>query len=169
MLEKRSTKNMEDLESRDLVEVGKNQYSRIYASTHRKTEVVTRFVKVTLEDGKILELSHSHFVYDGFDKQVLHAKYAEIGHTLFNRKEISVQVPNIQEKRKRGLINPHTENANFIVNGVLTTTYTSAVSLHAAHSLPAPIRSIMCSIGVSATGLENISDIIPSYCTKTSK
>lgn len=158
LLDDGTKRKMGDLNIGDRVQIGRDEYSSIYTFTHRDYEIESEFVHVTLSGGSSLELSHAHYLYVNDKSSVLAADLIKVGDQLFGPSDEKLEVLSKKNVRKKGLFNPHTLSGDIVVNGVLTTTYTEAIHVTAAHSLLAPIRAFYASTGKGTTCLDNISD-----------
>ena len=119
---------------------------------------MARFVRISLNNGNTLELSHAHYLYVNDESNIVPAHLVRAGDFLMGNLGERILVMSKRDITKQGLFNPHTVSGDIIVNGIKTTTYTEAVQFSAAHSLLAPIRALFISIGKSTSCLDNISD-----------
>ena len=68
--------------------------------------------------------------------------------------------------RKDGLYNPHTLQGDIVVNGVLTSTYTSAFSPVLAHLVFAPLRALYrAGVDVVKVDVGGALDALPRWWT----
>ena len=133
----------------------------IYAFSHQDGAVAhSQFVTLTLSgcgDGDDpaaattrLTLTSSHYLYVG---GVLRpASEAKAGDEVACEGDRTGKVVAAESGVKgKGLFNPHTLHGDLVVDGVHTSTYTTAMSPTLAHALLWPFRAAYSSVGVSAT------------------
>lgn len=128
-----------DVKVGDMVHVGHGKFSRVFGFSHRDLQIQSAFVTLQTESGHSISASHGHFLHanDG----VLPASHVKIGDILALGDGCS-KVVSIAETWRTGLVNPQTEQGDIVVNGVLATTYTTAVKPSLAHAALAPLRAV---------------------------
>lgn len=154
-LEDGSKKEMRELEINDRVKIAKDQYSSVFAFTHRSRTGFYEFLQLETEQGHKLQLTPGHHIY--INGRNLPAKEARIGDVLINSEGESVVVSSIKVMENVGLYNPQTLQGNIIVDGILASTYTESIDSCAAHSLLAPVRSVYRATGLMASILKQSS------------
>eukprot|EP00178_Gracilaria_changii_P026703 TRINITY_DN823_c0_g1_i1.p1 TRINITY_DN823_c0_g1~~TRINITY_DN823_c0_g1_i1.p1 ORF type:complete len:498 (-),score=82.24 TRINITY_DN823_c0_g1_i1:991-2484(-) len=145
-----SFKNMDELSVGDEVRVG-NKFSRVFMFTHSKAETITRFLQLLTKSGRKLSLTSGHMLY--VNGIIRAAEQVQVGDYLSLVDGID-QVVKISTVVKKGLFNPQTVHGDIVVNGLLTSTYTSAIDTKVAHSMLLPLRVIWNVFGVN---------LIPNY------
>lgn len=134
---------MDALRMSDVVQTGRGHFALIFAWTHQqpsslKIHTYTR-LKTRLE--KPLILTPSHYVYKD-NGQTVPAGSIRQGDSLIAEDYSSLPVLAVDTIRFRGgLYNPHTTDGDIVVNGVLVSTYTSAIPPNTAHALLLPLRA----------------------------
>ncbi len=116
---------MDELSIGDEVHVGQGKYSTVFMFTHKDGAASHRFVRIIGASGHKLEATAGHFVY--LDGRLQHAQDAKVGQTLVLADGTHTVVNAVESVEKRGLYNPQTLHGDIVVNGVLASTYTSAV------------------------------------------
>jgi len=132
-------KRMSDLAIGDNVHVGGGHYSEVYYFSTKMPETDSAFVVLSTAETTVT-LTDGHFVYlNGF---LAEAGTATVGDRLTLSKNNLVSITNVSKIKATGLFNPHTLDGDIVVDGVLTSTYTSAVHPSLAHVLLMPLRML---------------------------
>jgi len=136
-------KTMRDLDVGDRVRVGPNSFSPIYFFGHRDQFVDFSYLAITLSDGSELSVSPGHFIYAFGPRRLVPSSELQPGYFIYsgNHTEVTLEIISIRRHVGRGLYAPHTLQGDLVVNGVLVSSYTSAVPASLAHLLLAPIRA----------------------------
>lgn len=134
-----SFKRMDQLVIGDNVQVAPNTYSKIFSFTHQDARSFQSFVSLKTASGHELVVTPSHYVYA--DDVSMPAKDVRKGMTLRVETGLPSVVVDVGRVKKAGLYNPQTVQGDIMVNGVLATTYTSAVEPVTAHAMLAPFRA----------------------------
>jgi len=135
----------------DSLKVGENvrtgidgQFSRVFMFSHKDQYAMTTFVSLHTESGLSLTLSPGHLIPVG-SGNLVRADNVKVGDIVSTNSRIDDAVTRISRVRAQGLFNPHTLSGSILVNGILTSCYTSEVLPSVAHALLAPIRSTFLS------------------------
>lgn len=132
---------MDKLQVGDTVRVKGDTFSEVFMFSHADPTAKSRFVRLTTENGKILALSPTHFLY--LDGELRPAKEARPGHAVYDAVDgNTTRVSSIEMISSRGLYNPHTMHGDIAVNGIVTSTWTQAVSPQVARALLTPVRAL---------------------------
>lgn len=129
----------------DRVQVGRRKFSDVFMFTHRVQHVKSIFVELLLENGAFLPISPGHYVYAN-DLLVM-AAHVRRGDVMTVADGTRSRVQMITYNDRAGLYNPQTLNGDIIVNGVLVSTYTSAVPPVVAHASLAMVRALYRATG----------------------
>lgn len=158
-----STVAMSELSIGDVVKVGPNEFSRVFMFTHKMSDTVNKFVKLTTSSGKQLTLTGGHYIYA--DGSLTAASNVVVGAELRLGNGGVDKVVSIQAGKDSGLYNPQTTHGDIVVNGVVSSTYTTAVEPSFAHAILAPFRSLYALTGFQLTALESgggvLADVAP--------
>lgn len=129
---------MDQLSVGDEVLVGE-LYSQVFGFTHKSPHTTHRFIRLTTKCGKSVTLTAGHYLYA--NDRLVAAKTVQQGDRirLTNREAIVDMVDTILET---GLYNPQTLHGDLVVNGIITSCYTTAVSKWSAHALLTPLRAL---------------------------
>eukprot|EP00173_Palmaria_palmata_P003704 Plantae.Rhodophyta-Palmaria_palmata.ctg3973.p1 GENE.Plantae.Rhodophyta-Palmaria_palmata.ctg3973~~Plantae.Rhodophyta-Palmaria_palmata.ctg3973.p1 ORF type:complete len:244 (-),score=30.93 Plantae.Rhodophyta-Palmaria_palmata.ctg3973:222-905(-) len=130
---------MEQLKVGDVVETGFGQFSSVFIFTHADAEIKMDFLTMTTDSKRSIALTAGHFLYVSGELRA--AKEARVGDTLTLHDGSQSTVISIARGKREGLYNPQTVHGNVVVDGVVTSTYTTAVRPLLAHSLLAPLRA----------------------------
>lgn len=145
----------------DRVHVGGNVYSEVFMFTHSDRNVVTRFMRITTTSGASITLTPGHYLY--VNGRSMSARNVRIGDKLELGNSKTSAVTSVDVVVKQGVYNPHTILGNIVVDGILASTYTSAVQPCAAHSLLSPFRALFRSLGLSTTLLDAVWNALPNF------
>ena len=143
----KKTVAMKDLQLNDEVQVADGVYSPVYLFTHQRSDVQSPFVQLTTATGFTLCLSPCHYVYVNGQAEPVLAKNVNLQDTLTTAQGVD-KVIAIDTRVLPGLYNPHTLHGDIMVNGILTSTYTAALTPTLAHAVLAPVR-FMYSMGLA--------------------
>lgn len=156
------TKRMDSLAIGDRVHVGNGQYASIFMFTHKMSGTISPFVVFQTESGASLSLTKGHYVYA--NDRLVAAGHVAIGDLLSLGDGSYSKVVTIDLKLDKGLYNPQTENGDIVVNGVLSSTFTTAVEPSLAHAALAPLRFLSrfgLSVTVVESGAQSIVGLLP--------
>lgn len=138
-------RKIKDIRIGDIVETGYGRYAPVFSWTHKQEVSYRRYtyVQVHTSRDKLLELTPSHYVYIFDRKHLIPAGEIRPGLRLISEDGSPLEVLNVTRKVfNGGLYNPHTLHGDIVVDGVLTSTYTTAVAPRSAHALLAPLRAL---------------------------
>jgi len=145
-------------------------YSRVDTWMHRVPDEEREFVRLQLDDGKVLKLTRGHFIYrtectgsgaqrpyaEVFRDSPVLAKDVREGDCMFAVNEASPtgglyerRVENIDIVKEEGFYAPLTGNGNIIVDGVLSSCYNEVdhdVLQHTAFTTFRPIQEFFSSL-----------------------
>jgi desert hedgehog len=146
-------KPMAELEVGDVVHVGKGKFSEVFMFTHRVAGGWSEFVEMSSKSGAVLRASSGHYVYVNGDlsaaKSVVAGDEIELAD---GTKDVVVKVSTVQ---KQGLFNPQTIDGSIVVDGVLASTFTTAVEPAFAHAILSPLRSLYRVFGAFPSVFDN--------------
>lgn len=147
VLDTNQTKRMDQLKAGDKVAVGHGQYSEVYFFSTQMTEAQSKFISLTTSNlGSPLTLTGGHFLY--VNDVLSPAQDVKAGDVLTQEDGSKVKVLAVSSQWSSGLFNPHTMHGDIIVDGILTSTYTTAIHPTLAHALLSPLRALK-SVGIS--------------------
>lgn len=153
-----NTKRMDELEIGDAVRVSATEFSPIFMFTHKYSQVVSSFVELRTGSGHHLSVTSGHFLY--VNGKLSPASSIRVGDTVNVQTGLSgffesSSVVAVTKAQREGLFNPQTIHGDIVVDGVLSSTYTTAVEPVVAHGLLAPLRTIYTLFGVSTRVFES--------------
>lgn len=129
---------MDALKVGDWVLGANGTYVRIFGFSHRDPWAVRQFVRLETARGHTLTATRGHYIW--VDDRLVAAGSIRIGdHVLSNGSPD--MIVGIRSHLSKGLYNPHTLSGNIVVDGILASTYTTAVAHPVAHALLAPLRA----------------------------
>lgn len=142
---------MDALKVGDRVQVGVNEFSEVFMFTHRERTSEYSFVYLhTSSVNLTLAVSRGHFVYVSGELKA--ASDCRVGDVLHLGNGGTAMIDLITYGKARGLYNPQTLDGKIVVNGIVASTYTTAVAPETAHSLLSPVRYVFNTLGMLATG-----------------
>jgi hypothetical protein len=107
--------------------------------SHRDADVVSTFVQISTKAAE-LTMTPSHYLY--VNGKLAVAGSVKVGDVLVGADGSDAVVTAISTIRTEGLFNPHTMDGDIVVNGIKTSTYTSAVAPSLAHAALWPVRML---------------------------
>lgn len=130
---------IEELQIGDNVAIGRGVFSQVFGFSHYDATSVSTFVVAETASGHSLRATPGHYVY--VNGQIKPMRGIKKGDTLTLDDGSSTVVVQVNLKRLRGLYNPQTAHGDIVVDGVLATTFTTAVLPVFAHAALAPVRA----------------------------
>lgn len=128
------------------------EYSPIYFFSHRHIESVEQFIRIATNiEGMSLTLSAGHLIYIN-DRRVP-ASTAQVGDkvAISHKDTTAATVIATTRVMASGLHNPHTLHGDIVVNGVVASTFTSAMHPFVAQLLLVPFRLVYRMVGVHSS------------------
>lgn len=151
-LESGEVKAVEKIAIGDRVHVGRGQFSEVFMWTHKVADVLSAFVEVCAESGAVLRLSPGHFLFVNGD--LVAARVVQVGDIVTLGDGREDEVLSVARVQRKGLYNPQTFDGRIVVDGILASTFTTAVEPALAHALLAPMRAVYALFGVTSSALE---------------
>ena len=137
---------MDELQTGAEVMVRPGVYSQVFMWTHRDENTYSAFVRATTSNGLQLTATHGHYVYA--NGELIEAAKVSVGDSISTVKG-EARVVDVQIILERGLYNPQTIHGDIVVDGLVTSTYTTFAKANVAHAALAPLRSV-CGVAKSA-------------------
>jgi len=132
---------MDMLKTGDNVQVGPGLYSPVIGWTHRDPlSAYAIYTRIATSSGDILTATEGHYVYA--DKKLMKADDVREGMNMRTGSGLDTVVMNVMRVTAKGLYNPQTAHGDIVVDGLVTSTYTTSVPPSTAHALLAPIRAM---------------------------
>ncbi|PXF47051.1 Warthog protein 8 [Gracilariopsis chorda] len=147
-----SVRTVSQLSIGDHVQVSHAKFSPVFAWTHADAHTKYRFVQLSTPSTSIT-LTPSHYIYA--DDVIRPAKSVTLGMKLRLHDGSQQQVIGKKYVWKTGLYNPQTVDGDIVVDGIVATTYTTAVQINAAHALLAPLRAAFLAVKSMWTPFES--------------
>lgn len=140
-LESGKTKLMKDLSGGDRVQVGPEQFSDVFMLTHRLSSGVYEYLYLhSSATSTPLVLTSGHYLL--LNGEMRAAKNARVGDVLHLGNGTTSTITQIAVGKDRGLYNPQMVDGRIVMNGVVASTYTTAISASIAHALRTPLRCL---------------------------
>jgi Hint module len=157
LLESGAVKRMDELEIGDVIHVGNGKFSEVFMFTHRVPDTRQQFLAIKGSSDVELRLTAGHYLYvNGGLRSAGVVKVGDEIELADGGKDVVVEVRIVAGF---GLYNPQTVDGDIAVNGVRSSTYTTAVDPVLAHAILAPLRAAYRALGWSTAMLENGSDL----------
>ncbi len=153
-------KPMSEVVIGDVVRVEGNKYSPVFMFTHKLNDVSNKFTRLVTVTGTAITLTSGHYLR--VNGAMRPASTVAVGDTLTLASGAAAAVRMVQTVDATGLYNPQTIDGSIVVDGVVASTYTTAVEMRTAHSLLAPLRTVYNALGLSTTALESGADRVAS-------
>jgi hypothetical protein len=136
---------MKDLQVGDRVLTASGRYEQVYAFGHFKKDVMSDFLEIETELGK-LDVTAEHLVFLSGQRDPVRADQVTVG-TKLQGVEGAVTVTQIKHVRKSGLYAPLTESGTLVADGVYASCYIwtidAPISQHMlAHATLTPFRKL---------------------------
>lgn len=137
---------MEELKIGDMVRDSSGSTSRVLLFTHADAGVKSEFVVIHTSTAQVA-LSASHFIYRS--EELVPAAAIEVGDEVTvvkprSNEAVKAHVVKVEREVLSGLYNPQTASGSIVVSwhgeGILTSTYTTAIPPVTAHALLGPLR-----------------------------
>lgn len=151
--------------------VSLNTFSPVFFFSHRDESPDTfhDFIQISTQSGHTLRLSPGHYVHTASGQLVQASSIRTKKHALILANGMASVVTDVRKISARGLYAPHTIHGDIVVDGVLVSTYTSAVNPWLAHYvLLSPVR-ILFRLGLHVkisnlfrNGAPHLARLVPS-------
>lgn len=162
---------MDELAIGDTVAVGGGRFSDVFAFTHADAAAVSTFVELTvapIEDtcsahARALRLTPGHYL--SVNGRLAAAGTVVVGDVLVRADGSTGVVTAVATRPGRGLYNPQTLHGDILVDGVVASTYTTAVEPRLAAAALAPLRAAYALgggwLGTLLTGSSRLAGVLP--------
>jgi Hint module len=152
-LESGIPKRMDELAVGDRVKVGNNLYSDVFMFTHKIPAVRNNFVVIRTVSGEAITLTPGHFIY--LNNALVDSATAKVGDTIFLGSGAVSVVSSVSQTVEAGLYNPQTVHGDIVVNGIIASTYTTALPPGTAHALLLPLRALYSAFSLQVNCFDN--------------
>jgi Hint module len=151
-LEDGSAKRMDEVAIGDSIHVGAGEFSAVYGFTHKDAAITSSFLRVHTAAGATLTATHGHYTYVNGD--LLPMSSVQIGDMLTLASGEPSAAVAAETVVGLGLYNPQTLHGDVVIEGVLASTYTTALAPGFAHAAMAPVRAIYVLLGMGTSVFE---------------
>ena len=159
-----NTKKMSELAVGDKVITHNGVFSEVFMFSHRLEEATYNFVEIKTAANTTLAITPNHYLY--INGALAEARDVKVGDRLTLASGKPAKVLSVGRVKKDGLYNPHTLQGDIVVDGVLTSTYTSAFSPTLAHVVLAPLRGLyQMGVDIFKLDIGNALDQLPAWWT----
>jgi len=118
--------------------VERGRYTAVYMFTHEDADIIAPFMEIRTRSGRMLTASAGLLVY--LNGRAVAAAAARVGDVVRLGDGRVDAVVNVRMVRGKGLYNPQTLRGDIVVDGVLVSTWTTAVSPVSAVAMLVPFR-----------------------------
>jgi desert hedgehog len=148
-----ASSRMDELAVGDAVHIGNGDFSEVFMFTHKLSGALSAFRRLTSASGAGVELTDGHYIYAG--GALVRARDVAVGDELAVDGGAALsRVVRVEVVEARGLFNPQTLHGDIVVDGVVASTYTTALEPGLAHALLAPLRAVYTALGLRCDALE---------------
>jgi desert hedgehog len=144
---------MDELSVGDRVKAGNNLYSDIFMFMHKIPAVRTIFVVIRTFSGQTITLTPGHFIY--LNNALVDSASAKVGDKIYLGSGAVSVVSSVSRTVEAGLYNPQTLHGDIVVNGIIASTYTTALAPGTAHALLLPLRALYSAFSLQVNVFEN--------------
>ncbi|CDF36351.1 unnamed protein product [Chondrus crispus] len=131
---------MSDLRIGHSVRVSTHAFSPVFLFSHRTSSSAPSYIQITPTTGNhTLTVTSGHYLH--INRQLLPAAAAKVGDHILTADHGWAPVAAVRIVQANGLYNPHTLQGDLVVDGFVTSTYTTAVPRRIATGLLAPLRA----------------------------
>jgi Hint module len=152
-LESGARLRMDELRVGDRVRVSKDAFSDVFLFTHKVERAAARFVVIHMASGHTVSMTSGHYIYAN-DATLVPAASVQVGDELTLASGAHSAVVSVSHAVHAGVYNPQTLHGDIVVDGIVTSTYTTAVSPVLGHASLSPLRALYSALGLT-TGLLN--------------
>jgi len=134
--------HMRHLEEGMRIRVSQHTYSPVFLFSHKNHRVKSKFIRLTTKSAHSITLTPSHYLYA--NGKLTAAKSVRLGDFLHTLDSGQSRVVNIESVSDYGFVAPHSlHSSDLFVNGVLASSFTTAVHPWVAHLLLSPVRALV--------------------------
>ncbi len=133
-----------------VVSNGLGGVSRVFGFSHRDSTARSEFVRLRTTTGNELMLTPGHFL--PINGELQPASNLRAGDTVILADGTCSKVIRVETVWDEGLYNPHTLDGSIVVDGVVASTFTTAVKPSVARALLAPVAAIFRILGRNLFG-----------------
>ncbi|GAB0493520.1 hypothetical protein MMPV_004804 [Pyropia vietnamensis] len=163
---------MDELAIGDTVAIGGGRFSDVFAFTHADAAAVSTFMELTVApaadtcaaDGQALRLTPGHYL--SVNGRLAAAGTVVVGDFVLRSDGSAGVVTAVTSRSGLGLYNPQTLDGAILVDGVITSTYTTAVEPRLAAAALVPLRAAYALggrwLGSLLTGSSRLAGILPA-------
>jgi hypothetical protein len=144
---------MDELRVGHRVRVAKDTFSDVFLFTHKLERATAGFVFILTASGHSLSLTPGHYIYAN-GATLVPAASVQVGDELTLASGALSPVVSISEVVHAGVYNPQTLHGDIVIDGIVASTYTTAVSPMVGHASLSPLRALYSALGLTA-GLPN--------------
>lgn len=158
-------KRMDSVAVGDRVHVGDGTYSEVFFFTHKQKLGRNEFIELHTTTRESISLTPGHYLY--VNGRLTAARMVKVGDALRKGDGDIVTVERVERNLREGLYNPQTIQGDIVVDGIVASTFTTAVEPGLAVAALAPLRSLYSQLGIYIEGLlDNGSERIVRYIPK---
>jgi Hint module len=145
---------MRELRVGDSVRSSATAFTKVLLFTHADDAIETEFVNIHWDlESSPISLSPNHYIH--CNGKLVVASAVQVGDTIISGVDggRSLTVTGVDRKRMVGLYNPQTASGNIVVNGIVASTFTTAVPIKLAQVLLTPLKIASETFSIDIPGL----------------
>jgi hypothetical protein len=125
--------------------------------------IKTKFVVIRTVSGQVITLTPGHFIC--LSNALVDSAAAKVRDNIFLGNGALSTVSSVSQTVEAGLYNPQTLQGDIVVNGIIASTYTTALPPDTAHALLLPLRALYSAFSLLVNGFENcaIQHVVKKY------
>lgn len=135
-----ATCRMDEVRIGDVVAVGPGEFSPVFAFTHADSSAKTGFVRLETCCGEVLLLTPGHYIHA--NGALVAAGSVRVGDEVVGATGMEKKIVAVGSEEGTGIYNPQTLHGSIVVDGIVASTYTTAVEAGIAHGLLTPVRKV---------------------------
>lgn len=133
-------KRMDAVRVGDVVLAAPGVYSPVFALTHADAGATAEFARLCTCCGECLRLTPGHYIHA--NGGLVAAGAVRVGDEVVGASGMRKKIVSVGREEGTGLYNPQTLHGDVVVDGILSSTYTTAVEAGVAHGLLTPVRKV---------------------------
>jgi hypothetical protein len=148
---------MDELRVGHRVRVANDAFSDVFLFTHKLQRATAPFLLIRTASGHSVSMTSGHYVYAN-GASLIPAASIQVGDDLTLASGARSAVVSVSEAVHTGVYNPQTLHGDIVVDGIVASTYTTAVSPVLGHASLSPLRALYSALGVTTSLLDGGAD-----------
>eukprot|EP00171_Calliarthron_tuberculosum_P008412 IDg8412t1 len=145
---------MDELQVGDEIRTKAGRTTRVFSFSHREEHLLADFVVLRTRFGRSITLTHGHYMYTDRGR-IVPAGHVRIGDTILLADGRHDFIQSVATNLSLGVYNPQTLDGDIVVDGFVTSTYTTSVPHQVAHAALSPLRALYASLNWQTRMMES--------------